>query len=196
MEGPVSLAAAGGAAAATGAARLRNADTLQTELTQLAGRSDCTSACQAVVADLTANIVEIRSVATVQTPDGVGLDLNQLKTHGSVGVAFPPMSHVSVSLSKNDGKLGEWLTALAIKEANPGLEFRAIQNTSGNGIDLVAIDPINKTIVHVEVKSTVRGEIETLVGLDKRFNDWIDAAGTTGILNRQQLPPGMVAFAE
>jgi hypothetical protein len=46
---------------------------------------------------------------------------------------------------RNDGALGEFLTKDVLGEAT-GLEFKAIQNASGHGIDAVAIDVNTKTI--------------------------------------------------
>jgi filamentous hemagglutinin len=95
---------------------------------------------------------------------------------------------------RNDGGLGEFLTKDVLSEAT-GLEFKAIQNASGHGIDAVAIDVNTKTILHVEVKSSTVGSYGNPGNLAERFDTWIKSA-SDGAITNQKLPENSKEYAQ
>jgi RHS repeat-associated protein len=79
----------------------------------------------------------------------------------------------------NDGVLGEQV-ARQVLEAEIGGVWRGINNASRNGPDLIRINPVTRTIEHVEVKSTQGTSLAWPSNLAGRFNTWItDAARGT-----------------
>lgn len=93
------------------------------------------------------------------------------------------------NIARNDGVLGEQLSAQLLKEAT-GRQFVPIQNASGHGADLAYIDHATKTIYHVEIKANAVGQIAGSpdLGLPDRFDRWIRQAAK-GKINGQQVSP-------
>ena len=184
VEGPVSMTGgllATGATAGVASRGLSLID-MEAKLTGMAVHADCNAACKTVMGSLLADVNAMKAVVD-QPGNASKLDLSKLSS--SQTITLSEMSHLGIGSSlRNDGKLAELLTAMALKEANPNLEFRAIQNASGNGVDLVAIDMVNKTIVHVEVKSSVLGEFRPVNDLASRFDKWIAEAATGKIAGK------------
>jgi len=102
--------------------------------------------------------------------------LNSLKGRQLFG---PKLSNVS---TRNDGALGETLAAQVL-EAFTGGKYRGIHNGSGNGPDLIRINPATKTIEHIEVKSSQVGKPGWPTGSPTtRFNNWINEASQLGTI--------------
>ncbi|HEY9108142.1 MAG TPA: RHS repeat-associated core domain-containing protein, partial [Roseateles sp.] len=94
----------------------------------------------------------------------------------------PKLSNVS---TRNDGVLGEQLAAQVL-ESFTGGKYRGIHNGSGNGPDLIRINPATKTIEHVEVKSSQVGAPGWPTGSGTtRFNNWINEARTGTIAGKK-----------
>ncbi len=92
----------------------------------------------------------------------------------------PQLSRVPVV--RNDGILGEQIAKQILESLSGGI-FRGIRNSSNNGPDLIRIDPVTKTIQHVEVKSSQRGRPGWPEGdLGERFDKWIDEIVDSGTL--------------
>ena len=120
------------------------------------------------------------------------LTLSQLVNESRSFSRFISLSRTP-AMPRNDGKLGEQI-AQQILEAETRATFRSIQNASGNGADLVRINPLTRTIEHVEVKSSQIGAPGWPDNLANRFTTWInDAAG--GTLSGQRVSADTQAYA-
>lgn len=95
----------------------------------------------------------------------------------------PELSRIPVV--RNDGILGEQI-AQDMLQSLAGGTFRGIRNAANNGPDLIRIDPVTRTIQHIEVKSSQRGRPEWPEGnLAQRFDDWLNEVDTYGTLHGQ-----------
>jgi hypothetical protein len=153
--------------------------------------------------DVSGNLIEVKNVI----PGGLGntglipgskeaiaaapLNLAQVQGEASFVVRVPLSTY-----GRNDGNLGEMVSKDLMQNAT-GLEFRSIQNASGNGADLSAVDIANKTIWMPDVKASTIDKFPnpTSLNLQQRSEQWIiDAAN--GSINNQTLSASDVAYAQ
>jgi RHS repeat-associated protein len=105
----------------------------------------------------------------------------------------PEMSRVPVV--PNDGLLGEQIAKQMLESLSGGI-FRSIRNASNNGPDLIRIDPVTRTIQHIEVKSSQRARPGWPEGnLAQRFDAWLDEIVTYGSLSGQAVSAPDRAYA-
>ncbi|RZL39810.1 MAG: RHS repeat protein [Rubrivivax sp.] len=128
--------------------------------------------------------------ATKPPPVPPPVSLNSLKGKQLFG---PKLSNIA---TRNDGKLGEQLAAQVL-EALTGGKYRGIHNGSGNGPDLIRINPATKTIEHVEVKSSQTGKPGWPTGNPTtRFNDWINEASQLGTISGKAISAADRKYAQ
>ncbi len=102
--------------------------------------------------------------------------------------------------ARNDGVLGEQIAQQIVQEET-GLTFQGIQNASGNGPDLLALQPgVNggqPTVIMVEVKSSVNGTPKFPTGSGvAQLKGWLTQIATTGKLNNQTMTQAQINYAK
>ncbi|WP_241025838.1 hemagglutinin repeat-containing protein, partial [Burkholderia sp. Tr-20390] len=154
-------------------------------VTAAKGAVEASAALGRVGLDVTAGALE--TLARRAPPLVTGAAADMAGTYRFTADQLPTLS----SIARNNGQLGEQLSAQLLKEAT-GQNFVPIQNASGHGIDLVFIDQQTKTIYHVEVKTNYSDLIGKTPAddLTGRFDKWVGQA-SNGTLNGQKLPDGM-----
>lgn len=136
------------------------------------------------LAKLVKQILKERPVGKIPDPPAAAkpppppppVSLNSLKGKQLFG---PKLSNIG---PRNDGKLGEQIAAQVL-EALTGGKYKGIHNGSGNGPDLIRINPATKTIEHIEVKSSQTGKPGWPTGdPNVRFDAWITEAANSGTI--------------
>jgi hypothetical protein len=113
---------------------------------------------------------------------------------GPMSFRGPDLGNISKS-NPGTGALGEIIGKQVLKEVTD-LDFRGIQNSSGHGVDLLAIDVENKAIIHVQVKTT---EVQRLQGpgdMAADYKRWITEAARDGTIKGQPLDFNSVQLAK
>ncbi|MCV2366427.1 hypothetical protein LNV23_23630, partial [Paucibacter sp. DJ1R-11] len=150
------------------------------------------------LAKIIRDLLNKRPAGTVPTPPRASnpppapppAALNSLKGKQLFG---PRLSNVRTN---NDGKLGEQIAAQVL-EAMTGAKYKGIQNRSGNGPDLIRINPQTRTIEHIEVKSSQTGAPGWPAGNGTtRFRDWIFEAQRFGTIAGKAVSPADQRYAK
>ena len=150
------------------------------------------------LAKIIRDLLNKRPAGTVPTPPRASnpppapppAALNSLKGKQLFG---PRLSNVRTN---NDGKLGEQVAAQVL-EAMTGAKYKGIQNRSGNGPDLIRINPQTRTIEHIEVKSSQTGAPGWPAGNGTtRFRDWIFEAQRFGTIAGKAVSPADQRYAK